>query len=624
MKENQSQSEQFIELVRSIINNNIDNENFSVEDLAKEVGLSRSTLHRKLIKLLGHSASDLITETRLLKAKQMLESDAGTTSEIAYGVGFNSPSYFNKVFKKRFGISPGEVRKISKLNRKNSNAENLSIRGIKAKFRRRIVAFFIIAFIITSIVAAYKWANRKTNSLAVLPIHNLTGNPDNDYFTAGIHDALIGELSKIGNLRVISRTSTLGYKDGEKLMKEIANELDVNILVEASLVALGDSLKFIVQVIDVFPKERHVLASVYSDELKNILNIHSAVVTDIVGKIGLKLSDKEKHKLEQIKVVVPESFNAYLRGMHYINKGGKENFIKGMAYLREAIDRDPADPFAYAALSMGYAFVGHGQLNPAESFNVALKAANTALEIDPTSDKAHTALALLHLYKSWNWKQARIGFEEAINQNKNSDIAHAHFAWYHVLFNNLDEAIYHGEKAVELNPLVGSYRSWLAMLYFVNEDFEKAELAAQRVLQINEKHTYANLVMGWVNLQGKNFDDAIAYHEKLPNSNYCNMMKGYAYMKAGETEKANELWNKMLEKNKTKPVNQTHLGFMAAYMGNTDKAFELLNEAVEKKNYPIPYVNFYPYTEDIRHDPRFAHLLRKMNLPYEAGIVVSK
>jgi tetratricopeptide (TPR) repeat protein len=130
--------------------------------------------------------------------------------------------------------------------------------------------------------------------------------------------------------------------------------------------------------------------------------------------------------------------------------------------------------------------------------------------------------------------------------------------------------------------------------------------------------------MGWINLKREKYNEAIAYHEKLPTGNYYNMMRGYAYLKAGQRERAMELWKEMEELAKTQDINTCYRGFMAAYMGFTDKSFELLNEAIDKKQYPITYINLYPYTEDIRKDPRYGELLRKLNLPYEKILMVSK
>ena len=256
MENQPSREDQFLTIIDQIIDDNIDNENFSVEDLAGKAGLSRSMLHRKLKKLTGKSASDRITETRLKHAKNLLENDVATVSEIAYRVGFNDPSYFNRVFKKHFNVSPGDVRRIVAVD-----PEILSparSKGYKLSVRITVILLIII---VTGggVYYIFKGLRPSEVSIAVLPFHNLTGQSENDYFVDGMHDALIGELGLIGSVRVISRTSTLPYRNNDMLLPDIARELGVNTIVEASVMAIGDSIKFLIQLIDVFPKERHLL-----------------------------------------------------------------------------------------------------------------------------------------------------------------------------------------------------------------------------------------------------------------------------------------------------------------------------------------------------------------------------
>ena len=271
-------------------------------------------------------------------------------------------------------------------------------------------------------------------SIAVLPLHNLTGQVENNYFVDGMHDALIGELGQIGSLRVISRTSTLRYRDSNILLKDIAHELGVNTIVEGSIIGAGDSLRILIQLIDVYPKERHIFANEYPDGMHNVLTVQSSAVKDIAKKINVKLSKNEEQRLAKQRTVNPETYKAYLRGMYYLNQGTEESFEKGINYLQEAIDKDPGDPYAYAGLAVGYAMVGHGQLNSEEAFLRATSAAKKAIKLDPTIDEAYTALSILYLYDVWDWSLTKEAFENALANNPNNEIAHAHFAWYYVLF----------------------------------------------------------------------------------------------------------------------------------------------------------------------------------------------
>jgi len=623
-----SLGDQFLKKIYQNIEDNLADEDFSVKDLAENVCLSRSMLHRKLIKLTGKSASDLIKKIRMMRAKTLLENDVATVSEIAYQVGFRSPSYFNKVFKKYYNVSPGELRRGAIIFETEPlddvKHEKRFLQGFKSlnSWDFGLVLVFALTLLMMGL---YVLNSRYTveKSIAVLPLQNLTGQAENDYFVEGIHDALIGELGQFASLRVISRTSTLRYRKSDMLLMDIANELGVNSIVEGSVFGADDSIRILIQLIDVFPEERHVLVNEYHDGISNVLNVQASAVKDIAQKINIELSEKEEKRLADARTVNPETYKAYLRGMYYLNQGTNESFQTGINYLYQAIKTDPGDPFAYAGLAVGYSLIGHGQLDSQEAFLQAMSAANKAIKLDPTIDEAYNALSLLYLYKVWDWAKAKKAFENSIFNNPNNAIAHAHYAWYHILFNDMDKSIFHAKKAVMLEPFSASYTAWLALLYYHNKEYDKAELWARKALALKDNVPYGNLTLGWVCIQKKMYQHAIEYYEKLPvNGAYWQTLRGYAYVKAGQREKALALWNELEVLSKKQSVNSCYRGMMAAYLGFTDKAFELLNDAYKNKIYPIIYINFYPCTEDLRNDPRYHALLRKMNLPH-TGLLLS-
>jgi TolB-like protein/Flp pilus assembly protein TadD len=452
-------------------------------------------------------------------------------------------------------------------------------------------------------------------SIAVLPLHNLTGETSNNFLVDGLHDALIGELGKIGLLRVISRTSTLRYRESNKLLSEIAEELDVNTILESSVIGAGDTLSILIQLIDVFPKERHILSGEYREGMSNVLNLQSSVVKDIARSINVKLSEKEDLQLNKSRTVNPETYKSYLRGMYFLSQGTTESSEKGMKYLKEAIKRDPGDPFAYAGLALGYATMGHGLLKSEDVFLFAKSSAEKAIKLDPTSDEALTALGVLYLDYGWDWPKAKETLERALTNNPSNAMANAHLAWYYVLFGDFENAVYYGKKAVMVDPLSATYSSWLAFLYIHINEYDLAEKYARKALSLQENIPYGNYALGKICILKGQYEQAIEYHEKLPSEPYYKMMRGYAYVKAGQRGKALELWKELEDHSKKNHVNSCYRGMMAAYLGFTDIAFELLNEAVDRKEYPIMYINTYIYSEDIRKDPRFNKLLLRMNLP---------
>ncbi len=624
--------DQFLKITYKVIEDNVNNENFSVEDLAQKVGLSRSMLHRKLIRLTGKSASDLITIKRLIKAKELLENDVATTSEVAYKVGFSDPSYFNKVFKKYYKVSPGDVRKkgVPGLDHLLKSREPKILGLPKSKAYKLLVgaAIILLILIIAGGVIYYLDNIKKPPemSLAVLPIHNLTGQPENAYFVDGMHDALIGELGQIKSLRVISRTSTLRYRDSNMLLKDIASELGVKAIVEGSVFCSGDSLCFLIQLIDVFPKERHILANEYRDGMQNVLTVQSSAVKDIARNIRIKLSKDEEQRITKTRKVDPETYKDYLRGLYYFNQGTLESFETGIGYMKKAIKRDPGEPLAHAGLALGYALMGHGYIESPEAFRTAEAAANKALKIDPTLDEAFMALAMLNLYNFWDWPKAQEAFENALARNPNNEIAHAHYAWYHVLFGDKEKSLYHARMATILEPLSPSYYSWLGWLSFYFGEFDQAEIATRKTLELMENHPYGIAVLGYIYLHKKQYQKAIETHLKLPlNYSILKVILAYTYVQAGEIDKAIALRNEVEEESKKHWVNPFDRGLLAGMLGDTDKAFELLNEACEHHYYPTNHINvFLPNAEFLIDDPRYSELFQKMNLPYKGPILASK
>ena len=321
-------------------------------------------------------------------------------------------------------------------------------------------------------------------SIAVLPLHNLTGEDANTYFSDGLHDALIGELGKIASIRVISRTSTFRYRDSKMLLKDIASELGVNTIVEGSVLTAGDSLRVLIQLIDVFPKERHILTRDYIEDMRKVLSVQTTAAKEIAEKIGVRLSKTEERYFAKSHSVDPETYKTYLRGMYNLSKGTKESFDAAMKFLEAAVNRDPGDPFAYAGLALGYAINTHGQQTADEKFINASTAASKALKIDSTLDEVHTAMAMLQLYDKWDWSVAKESFERAISNNPNNEIAHAHFAWYHVLFGDTKKAIYHAKRAALIEPFSAAYHSWLAWLYYYDGDYDDAEIWASKSISV--------------------------------------------------------------------------------------------------------------------------------------------
>ena len=297
--------DQFLNKIYQRIEDNLDNEHYSVEVLAHQVGLSRSMLHRKLIKLTGKSASDLITEKRLIRARKMLENNVATASEIAYKVGFNSPSYFTKVFKNYFQLSPGDVRKGNEPTIQPDIERQA--KGKKPIFRtkiRHLTPIILIALLALAIsVAAVYYLFHKDKpvekSIAILPFDNLSSDNENQYFADGIVEDLLNRISQIDGLKVISRTSSEMFRDkGSKTIPEIAELLGVNYILEGTVQRESNNIRINIQLIDAL-KDDHILSKQYDRNLSEVFKIQSEIAGEIASELCFVLTNKQLYALKQ-------------------------------------------------------------------------------------------------------------------------------------------------------------------------------------------------------------------------------------------------------------------------------------------------------------------------------------
>lgn len=620
-----SMSEDFLKNIHRIIEEKLGDEEFNSEELARCAGISRSSLHRRLKKLIGISASELITRLRIKRAAMLLQDDAETVSEIAYRVGFRDPSYFTKVFKKYYGTPPGKIR--SALHKEIDHHEipaeldtgkdpsRLLWKSSRRKIRSMTGLLLILCAIIT--IAILLRIDRST-SMAVLPLLNLTGNQENDYYIEGIHDALVGELGQIGLFRVISTTSARHFRNSDALLPEIANLLGVNTIVEGSVKEIGDSLTITIQLIDVFPKERHLYAADYQDAIQNIVGLQRKMARDIARHTRTRIINTPESEADRSSKLDPDTYKSYLRGMFLINQGTEQSIRIGIDTLAGAIRRDPGDPYALSGYALGKAIQGHGSNISREYFRSATVSASRAIAIDKNNAMAHTALALLNLYQYWDWNAAREEFEDALASNPNNEIAHAHYAWYYVLFGNTNEAIYHAHQAVILDPLSATYKSWLAWIYYWGKNYDEAEYWARESIKLSEQIPWGNLVLGWTQLEKGNFQEALEAHEKLPvQALHWKWFLCRTYVLTGQRNKAMALWNEVLNESESN-TNPFYMGMMAGVLGFHAQAFSLLKDARDNKYYPVEYIMTFPSAQFIMDRPQYDSLLASMHIPVKS------
>ena len=453
-------------------------------------------------------------------------------------------------------------------------------------------------------------------SLAVLPFANYTGDTGQEWLVEGQQETLINELSKIsqvGPLRVISRSTVSAFKNYDKPVPEIAREINVDYLVEASVLGVGDSITLQLRLIQVFPEENVVWAESCSSNFTDVLKLHSGIAGQIAEKMNLKLTTDDLDRLSIPREVNPEAYKAYLRGMYHLNQLTPESIRTGLEYLHEAVSLDPAEPFAYAGLALGYLEIAHGPLGNNDDLAKAEAAALQALKLDSTMAEVNSALGEVYLYKLWEFDKAEKYLLRAIDINPNLAMAHYHYSWALYLWGRMEEAIHEHILAQKYDPFNPLHTAWLGALYCYDEQNEEAIRCANEALEIQEDYVVSYYVLGITYLKMGRIDEAIAAHQKLAELlPLWSWQLGYTYAAIGQFEEAETI---LEEYEKTPVIPFTAHGRMVLYaaLSRYDEAFKWLD--YEPHHAWTAWLAVMPEAESLRKDPRYKDFLERLNLP---------
>lgn len=468
--------------------------------------------------------------------------------------------------------------------------------------------------------AAFRPVSR--HSVAVLPLQNVTADEGQEFFVAGMQDALITTLSKIGALRVISRSSAAVYRNVVVPARQIGQELGVAYLVEGSVFRSGDHVQINVQLVDALADENRWSES-YERDLEDVLTLQKEVARDIAQQIQVELTPDEMHRLTASRKVNPGVYETYLRGMYHLNQYTPEGVRKGLALLQEAVATDPGDPLAYAGLAQGYTLIGHGANPPTDVFPKARRAAEKALELDPLFAEAHAAMAEIRLYYDWDWKGAERSFRRALQLDPNLEFSHAHYGWYLQLAGDLDGAVEQMRRAQQIAPLTPIFTAWLGWLYWDEGRHEEAVAEAQRSLDLNPAFPWGLYVLGGAYAAQGRYEEALATYRRLlevdPRLGRWGLGETYADM--GRHEDARRVAAQLAEDPGHKDL--LILGVIHGMMGDRPEALRWLETARDR------HVDWFPYLgersgfdhfvgkalDSLRAEPRYQRLFEPLGLP---------
>jgi TolB-like protein/DNA-binding winged helix-turn-helix (wHTH) protein/Flp pilus assembly protein TadD len=451
-------------------------------------------------------------------------------------------------------------------------------------------------------------------SIAVLPLENLSGDPQQDYFADGMTEELITNLGKIGALRVISRTSVMRYKGTKKPLPEIARELNVDALVEGTVLRSGNRVRITANLLHA-PTDRHLWAESYERDLGDVLTLQSAVAQAVAREIKVAISPAESSRLARVRSVKPEAYELYLKGRYHYYKWTPDDFRKAIEYFQKAVEADPDWAPAYAGLATSYGWLWiEGGLPPQEAlprFNAALK---TALAIDDTDPEVRYALAASAFYYRWDWEEADREFQRALTLDPNLVEARFEYAWFLASMGRFPAAVAEAQRAVERDPLSVSANLALGDVLFLAHQDERAIAQLRRTADLEPDDSRAHGFLTAYYEQKQMYGDAIAELQKVvalqgaPPEKLAGLR--HAYQQSGP--EGYWRWQLSEAKRRNAPYE---IAMVYARRGNAGQAVAWLEKSYQQHYCYMVQLKTFRIWDPVRSDPRFQNLLRRMNFP---------
>ncbi|MBZ5615135.1 MAG: tetratricopeptide repeat protein [Acidobacteriia bacterium] len=492
-------------------------------------------------------------------------------------------------------------------------------------FGRRRVIWLPAFLLVLTIVAGLVWRQRlqerfrlaKIESLAVLPLENLSGNPDEEYFVDGMTEALITELGKVHALRVISRQSVMHYKGTNKTVPQIAKELNVDALVEGSTLRTGGKVRITTQLIQANP-EHHLWSENYERNLGDVISLQGEVARTIASQIRVRLTPQEQTYLASPHPVQPQVLQLYLKGRFYWNERNQPALEKGLSYFQQAIERDPKYAAAHAALADTYLVLVEDELMaPQEGLPRAQAAAMKAVELDDTLAEGHCVLASLRSDQA-EWSAAKAEFQHALELNPNYAFAHQQYAEMLMRIGQPDAALEEIHRARDLDPNSLVIQAVEGLILYNARRYDDAIAQLQKTLKMDPNFVMAHNFLGYAYEQKGQYDEALAEFRKLvalsdegPNPAYL----ARTYAVSGNRREALRALSRLRHISTERYVSPYEFARVYAGLGDKDQVILWLQKAYAEHAVYLVWLKVDPRLDNLRDDPRFQDLVRRMNFP---------
>ena len=493
---------------------------------------------------------------------------------------------------------------------------------IKRLFHRKrnyvygLTAFVLVLIIYLTVGKTFLFPDQiLQNSIAVLPLENINNDPEQEWFSDGMTDGLITNLAQISQLKVISRSSSMQYKRTNKNPPAIGGELGVSYLVDGSIVRNGDLVKISARLINA-GEDKYIWAKAYECKLTNIFELHQELAKAIAEQINIKLTPQEDMLLTKSRVINPETYEMYMKGMYHINKLTPEGISKGLSYLQNAVESNPEEPLTHAGLAIAYLIISHGGSYTKEILEKAEIAALNALKIDNTLPEANLAMSMLLAFYKHDWKKAIESIMYTLELNPNLAMAHYVYAYLLRIPSRFEEDYVEMIRAKQLDPLNPVYPSDLGWNYLGEGKIDESIQENMKSLELNPQFPQAYSILGQAYAAKGMYDKAIETSKKAADlSKDWKWSLAYIYALAGEKVKALEVVNEIESENI--PWNTYCLAVVYAALKDRDKVFYWLEQSYNQDHPWILWcgkANAF-YFGAYHDDPRFKDLAKRLDLP---------
>ena len=656
----------FLNKLTEILIQNLSNENFGVSELAGKIGMSRSNLLRKIKKLTNLSASQFIREVRLKKAMELLKQSPMNVSEVCWEVGFSSTSYFIKCFREYYGYPPGEVGKREKV-------EIIPEEGRQAGKKKKIPYFIIAAIAICLAIGVLVIINpfssgqkKHEKSIAVLPFINDSNDSTNVYIINGLMESVLGDLQKIEDLRVISRTSVEKYRNAPRTIPEMGKELNVKYFVEGSGQKIGDQILLTIQLIEA-SSDKHLWSRQYSREAKDIFTLQMEVAKNIAAEIEAIITPEEKERIEKVPTDDLLAYDYFLKGRDFLYRQTREGLTNAVIWFKKATEQDHEFALAYADMAIAYYYMEI--FKPVKIYTDTINYyADQALLYDPKLPESLIAKALFFMNNA-DYEKAAAYLEKALEYNPNSaNVINRLSNLYANYIPNTEKYLEYALKGIRLD-IAGNDSTTTSYIYlhvsnaFIQSGFvDEARLYIGKSLDYNPQNIYSHYVKAFIQYAGnenlnqlntallktlqmdttrvdvlqevgksfyylRNYKNAGKYYKKFLAIKKAlswdvfpaeELKMALAFAETGDKKESDHLLQnyKLYIDQDQSIYKHLSLAVYNSFIGNTKKAIEQLKLFSEEEHYTywtILFLKIDPLVDPIKNQPEFKKIMNELD-----------